>query len=102
MVVNGDLKEILGMRQDLDAYHFAFINIIGWLDGKFGEGSGRVPALLKSLASSEDVDNEIDVIYRAARDLREKYDSLVIKYNDLNNQFDELVYHKKFESCEQS
>jgi len=91
MVVNGDLKEILSMRQDLDAYHFAFVNITGWLDGKFGEGSGRMPALLKSLASSEGVDDEIDVIYRAARDLREKYEKQSVELKDMMVEYKESL-----------
>lgn len=30
------IKEVREMQQDLDAYNYAFVNIIGHLNGKFG------------------------------------------------------------------
>ena len=71
------IKEIREMQQDLDAYNFAFANIIGHLNGLFGKG--YKPAILENLATSETARNNINQICEAAFELRRKYDELTQK-----------------------
>lgn len=73
-----DIDKIVAMRQDLDAYHFAFGNIIGYLKGGFGES--YKPAILYGIAASEEVEDEVTAICRAAFELREEYEKLKEKY----------------------
>lgn len=76
------LDKILAMQRDLDAYKFAFTNIMGYLDGRFGKG--YKPAIMKGIAASDDVDSMIDAICRKAFELRERYE-MEIERNDKRN-----------------
>ena len=68
------VKTITDMQRDLDAYHFAFINIIGMLRGKFG--GSFVPAISQDIAASKSVNDEIHDIFISAKKLREGYERL--------------------------
>lgn len=69
------VKTIADMQRDLDAYHFAFVNIIGMLRGKFGKSF--VPAISQNMAASESVNDEIHDIFMSAKELREEYEKLI-------------------------
>lgn len=71
------MEEVREMQQDLDAYNYAFVNIIGHLKGKFGEG--YKPAILGNIAMSETARSNIKQICEAAFELRRKYDELTQK-----------------------
>ena len=66
-------RTIADMQRDLDAYNFAFTNIIGYLNGKFG---GKFMPAMPLHTASKDVDEQIKAIFDAAVDLRRKYDEL--------------------------
>ena len=65
-------KTIADMQRDIDAYHTAFANIIGYLKGRFDDR--RKPTILAGLAASEYINNDISMITEAAMQLREKYE----------------------------
>ena len=69
------VKAIADMQRDLDAYHFAFVNIIGMLKGKFG--GSFVPAISQDMAASERVNDEIHDIFLSAKELRKEYEKLI-------------------------
>ena len=69
------VKAIADMQRDLDAYHFAFVNIIGILRGKFG--GSFVPAISQDMAASQRVNDEIHDIFVSAKIIREVYEKLI-------------------------
>lgn len=84
------------MQKDLDAYEYSFVNIIGMLLGNFGEG--KVPSIQKCLAESDDVDDRIDKLFRAAKELRMEYDQLQKSYDELNELYTEVIGLKEANS----
>ena len=83
------VDRILCMQKDLDAYEYSFVNIMGMLVGKFGEGN--VPSIQKCLAESCDVDERIDSLFRAAKELRMEYDQMKKSYDELNELYVEAI-----------
>lgn len=73
------VSSIAKMQKDLDAYDFAFTNIIGYLNGKFGDR--RIPAIRTKIAHTDERNSLIEMIFQAAIDLRTKYEKLK-KEND--------------------
>lgn len=65
---------MVGMQRDLDAYRHSFVNIYGFLAGKFGVG--KSPALAKDDAHSKEVNKLIGMLYDSAQRLRRSYDEL--------------------------
>lgn len=74
------VEVVIGMQRDLDAYDFAFTNLIGYLHGKFGRT--YKPAIIKGMAMSEDVNARIDALCTAAFELRSAYDKIIEKYGE--------------------
>ena len=72
------IKVIADMQRDLDAYHFALGNIIGYLKGFFGELYR--PAILKGIEATKEVADDVEMIFKAAIELREEYEKLKEKY----------------------
>lgn len=75
-----NVEVVIGMQRDLDAYDFAFSNLIGYLRGKFGKN--YKPAIMKHIANSEEVDCQIDALFEAAFELRSAYDKIIEKYGE--------------------
>lgn len=69
------VKAIVDMQRDLDAYHFAFVNIIGILRGKFC--GSFVPAISQDMAASQRVNDEIHDMFLSAKIIREVYEKLI-------------------------
>lgn len=84
------VKAVADMQRDLDAYHFAFVNIIGMLRGKFG--GSFVPAISQNIAASKSVNDEIHDIFVSAKELREEYEKLA-------GSKDSPVLSKRIEDC---
>ena len=83
------IDKILCMQKDLDAYEYSFVNIIGMLLGNFGKGN--VPSVQRCLAASNDVDDRINKLFRAAKELRMEYDQLQKSYNELGELYSEAI-----------
>ena len=66
--MTADVKTIANMQRDLDAYTFSFVNIIGWLDGKFEKTSLR-PAIQVDLAASDGVNELITCLYKKCQNI---------------------------------
>lgn len=86
------------MQKDLDAYEYSFVNIIRMLVGNFGEGN--VPSIQKGLAESCDVDERIDSLFRAAKELRMEYDQLQKSYNELGELYSEAISLREVDNDE--
>lgn len=87
------IDKILCMQKDLDAYEYSFVNIIGMLLGNFGKGN--VPSIQKGLAESCAVDERIDSLFRAAKELRMEYDQMKKSYDELNELYSEAISLKE-------
>ena len=81
---------IAGMQQDIDAYDFVFANLIGHLNGKFG--ARRVPAMLKGLARTKEINDRIDNLCLSAFRLRNEYEKLKKEYEKLKWEYE--VHHR--------
>lgn len=73
-------RTIADMQRDLDAYGMVFGNLAGYLGGKFG---GRFkPALLKDMAATKEVNEQINMLCDMAFDLRDRYEKLKERYGE--------------------
>lgn len=83
VVVDGGVaKTIADMQRDIDAYRFVYGNLIGYLDGKFGDSLRFKPAILIGLASSKEVNDEIDMLCNLCFTLGRKYEELKEKVSE--------------------
>ena len=74
------VKVIADMQRDLDAYHFVFGNLIGYLNGKFMKN--YKPAILYGLPASKEVENDITQLCDSAFVLQDEYNKLKLKLEE--------------------
>lgn len=79
------IQKIADMQRDLDAYHYSFANIIGYLKGKFESLSYR-PAILEGVAATEETSKLIDMICLEAFDNGRKVIKLEAKVRELEEK----------------
>lgn len=90
MLDASSVRCIADMQRNLDAYGFVFTNLLGYLDGKFKYG--KSPAIGCGIAASDEVNEQIRMLYEKVIDLRTKYDALRVESDDLRNDYDRLSH----------
>ena len=89
MNIDGDIVTIIrDMQRDLDAYNTVYVNIIGYLGGKFGKG--YKPCIMEGLAASEEVNANIEDICKEAFELRGKYEEMCTKYDEMVEKYESV------------
>lgn len=65
-------QQIMQMQRDLDAYKTFFVNVLGWANGRFREGTA-LPAIGLFGDNTPDINNQMELMTSALRQLNEEY-----------------------------